>query len=398
MSRNLLQVTILHTNDMHGRLEAMGRLSSFAKRLKDELQAQGRQVFFWDAGDAADRRLGFCGVTKGAAFVPLMNAMHYDLQVMGNALSLTYGPKAMSAYAERAAFPVLAANVLGADRKLLPGLQSHLLLHLAGSRKLGVIGLTVADFANIYALFDCHLLETIPLVREKAAALRRQGADVVAVLSHMGIKRDRELAGALPELDVIVGGHSHTTLLQGAVLNGVVIAQTGQYAEHLGRVDLTLDVDTGRVLERSAELLKVPRDIVSDPAVQAAVAAAEAEVQTLHFRPLGELQTALAADHFAECGMGNWMADVLRERMDAEAAMVCGGLLHTGLAAGVVTLGDLDAACFTTANPQLSLVSGAQILAALERGLDTERIQAVYPSFRGYARGYSTDQRHAGLV
>jgi 2',3'-cyclic-nucleotide 2'-phosphodiesterase (5'-nucleotidase family) len=378
-----IKVTILHTNDMHGRLKPMSRLSTYASKLKVDLRAQGHHVFFMDAGDAADRRLGFCGVTKGEAFIPLLNAMRYDVQALGNALSLTYGPRAISAYAERAEFPVLAANVHNADGKLLPGLSDQVLFSLENGRKLGVIGLTVADFAFIYDLFGLTLLDMVPLVRVKADALCEAGADVVVMLSHIGIKKDRELAAALPELDVIIGGHSHTTLPHGEEINGVLIAQTGQYAEYLGRVDLTLDADTGRVLARSAELLKIPKDMDVDPAVQAAIAAAEVEAQTYRSRPLGELLTAFEMDHFAECSMGNWAADVLRERMGAEVGMVSSGLLHDGLDAGVVTLGALDAACFTTANPQLSLVRGVQLRDALERGLDPERSHNYYSSNRG---------------
>ena len=324
-----IKITILHTNDMHGRLEAMSRLSTYASNLKADLQAQGHTVFFMDAGDAADRRLGFCGVTKGAAFTRLMNAMRYDVQAMGNALSLTYGPQVITAYAARLEFPVLAANVRGADGALLPGLHSHVLLPLKDGRKLGVIGLTVADFADIYTLFGLHLLETIPLVQEEAVTLRQAGADVIVVLSHMGLKKDRELAAACLDVDVIIGGHSHTTLAQGEEVNGVLIAQTGEYAVHLGRVDLTLDADTGQVLARSAALLPVPAEMGLDPAVQAAIDAAEAEAQTYRSRELGALQAAFDLDHFAECSMGNWAADVLRERMQADAAIVSSGLIHT---------------------------------------------------------------------
>ncbi len=244
-----IKITILHTNDMHGRLEAMGRLSTYAKQLKADLQAQGRQVFLMDAGDAADRRLGFCGVTKGEAFVPLLNAMHYDVQALGNALSLTYGPRAVTAYAARADFPVLAANVHGAGGNLISGMRDTVLFPLENGRKLGVIGLTVADFAFVYDLFGLKLLDMVPLVKEKAAALRQAGADVVVVLSHIGVKKDRELARAVPELDVIIGGHSHTALPHGEEIRGVLIAQTGQYADNLGRIDICLDADTGQVLE-----------------------------------------------------------------------------------------------------------------------------------------------------
>ncbi len=218
------------------------------------------------------------------------------------------------------------------------------------------------------------------------------------VLSHMGVKKDRELAAACPEVDVIIGGHSHTTLPQGEEVNGVLIAQTGEYAVHLGRVDLTLDADTGQVLARSAVLLPIPQEMELDPAVQAAIASAEVEAQAYRSRILGTLQAPLEVDHFGECSMGNWAADVLRERMHADAAIVSSGLFHTGLEAGGVTLGALDAACFTTANPQLSLVSGHSYGLPWRRGLEPERSHIHYGSYRGDANWYSPDQRAAGVV
>lgn len=107
-----VHLAIFHTNDMHGRLEAMARLSSFARRLRAEAEAKAedRPVFFWDAGDAADRRVHTCSISKGAAFSPILNAMGYTLQAMGNAISLPYGPQALAAVAARADFPILAAN------------------------------------------------------------------------------------------------------------------------------------------------------------------------------------------------------------------------------------------------------------------------------------------------
>jgi 2',3'-cyclic-nucleotide 2'-phosphodiesterase (5'-nucleotidase family) len=63
-----VEISVFHTNDMHGHLDAMARLSAFARQLRAEARASGREVFFWDGGDASDRRVRLCSVTKGAAF------------------------------------------------------------------------------------------------------------------------------------------------------------------------------------------------------------------------------------------------------------------------------------------------------------------------------------------
>ena len=70
-------------------------------------------------------------------------------------------------------------------------------------------------------------------------------------------------------------------------------------------------------------------------------------------------------------------------RMNAENAMVSSGQIRHALEAGILTLGQLDAACFSTVNPWLSEVRGGQILKALERGLDPSITQAKPPSYRG---------------
>jgi 2',3'-cyclic-nucleotide 2'-phosphodiesterase (5'-nucleotidase family) len=163
----------------------------------------------------------------------------------------------------------------------------------------------------------------------------------------------------------------------------VLIAQAGHYAEALGRVDLTLDAATGRVLARSAQVLDVPEGEPPDPAVLEAIAAAEREVEATLAQTIGVLEAPLDLDHFGECGIGNLTADALRERMDAEVAIVSSQLFHQGLPAGTITLGQLDRACFSTANPCLTEVRGAQIVAALERGLDPAISQVKHHASRG---------------
>lgn len=381
-----LHLSIFHTNDMHGRLEAMARLSGFARRLRAEARAQGRIALFWDAGDAADRRVRLCSLTKGVAFSPILNAMGYTLQTMGNAISLPYGPQALAAVAARADFPILAANCRDEDGPLVEGLREYALIPLPGGLTMGVVGLT-APWGDIYETFGLHLPGFIDVARGLVAELSEQGAEPIVVLSHLGLEGDRRLAEAVTGIDLILGAHSHHLLPTGEEVNGVLITQAGEYAQALGRVDLTLDVQSGQVLDHSAQVLDVPQDEPPDPAVLGAIAAAEREVEALMAQPVGVLEAALDLDHFAECGVGNLATDALRERMGAEVAMLASGLFHQGLPAGALTLGDLDAACFSTANPCLTELRGREILTALERGLDPAISETRHNSFRGTPMG-----------
>ncbi|MCK5316243.1 MAG: bifunctional metallophosphatase/5'-nucleotidase, partial [Anaerolineales bacterium] len=360
-SNKVINITIFHTNDMHGRLQEIARLSNFARRHRDEVQAEGRRVFFWDAGDAADRRLQLCSITKGAAFSQILNAMGYSLQTMGNAISLPYGPQTMKTVAHRVNFPILAANCRDGDGPLIDGLQEYEIFPITNKVKIGVLGLT-APWGGIYEIFGLHFPDFYELAEKKIQELHQKGASLIVVLSHLGLEDDRRLAETVPGIDLIIGGHSHDRLPTGEVHNGVLIAQAGDYAQFLGRVDLTIDADTSQVLSLTAQLLEVPAGETPDQAVLDAITVAEAEAEDIMSQSIGTLKVELNLDHYTECGIGNLATDGLKERMGADAAIIASGQFHTGLPAGTISLGQLDKACFSSANPGLTEVKGIQIL------------------------------------
>jgi 2',3'-cyclic-nucleotide 2'-phosphodiesterase (5'-nucleotidase family) len=366
---------------MHGRLDAMARLSAFARRLRAEAEAEGRTVFFWDAGDAADRREKLCRGTKGAAFSAVLNAMGYTLQTMGNDLALPYGPQVMQPVAERANFPILAANFRNGQGPLVAGLSEITLLPLANGITLGVFGLT-APWDGLYKIFGLDVPDTYSTARDMVARLKQAGAAPIIFLSHLGLADDRLVAERVQGIDMIIGAHTHDLLPQGEIHANVLIAQAGQFAEHLGRVDMELD-EQGHVIARSAQVLAVPADQEPDPLFLQALEQCEREISELMAESVGVTTMPLDLDYFNECGIGSLAADALRERMNAEIAFVAGGLLHQGLPQGTITRGDLSAACFATANPGATMMRGSQLRAALERGLDPALSNYFHGGFRG---------------
>jgi 5'-nucleotidase len=377
-----LEVTIFHTNDIHGREEALSRLSAVARQLRSEAESQGKKVLFFDAGDAADRRFRTTSATKGVAYYSILNVMGYDVQTMGNAISLPYGPQAMKAVAERAKFPILAANCRNGAEPLPAGLHEYVEISLSPQVTMGVLGLT-APWGNLYELFGLHMPDFIQVAQRIVEQFKQEGVRPIVVLSHLGLEDDRRLAQAVPGIDLIIGAHSHHLLPEGEESGGVLIAMAGDYARALGQVELSIDSQTGEVLQRTAKTILVSNDQRSDPLVVAAIKTAEQEVTTRMETPIGVLESTLDLDHFGECGIGDLAADALRERMHADAAMVASGQFHAGLSAGTVTYGDLDQACFSSANPTLTEVSGEQIVQALERGLDLELARYEHHGFRG---------------
>ncbi|MPY67680.1 hypothetical protein F8S09_13475 [Deinococcus sp. SDU3-2] len=121
-------LTFLHSNDIHGRLGALSRLTTMARQVQTEAQAAGRTVFRWDAGDAFDRRFEECRLTRGVALPPVLAAAGVTVQTLGNDLWISYGPAALTRLTERATYTLLAANLRAEDGSPLGRLQSSLLV------------------------------------------------------------------------------------------------------------------------------------------------------------------------------------------------------------------------------------------------------------------------------
>jgi 2',3'-cyclic-nucleotide 2'-phosphodiesterase (5'-nucleotidase family) len=305
--------------------------------------------------------------------------------VAGNGAWLRYGPQVLADHAAAADYPLLVANLRALNGDLLVGVRPTVLLEMDGLR-LGLVGLS-ANMPEYTAFFDISAVPSAALARELAAGLRQDGADAVIVLSHLSLAADRELAAALQDdVTAIIGGHSHDLLPEGEWVGRVLVAQAGQYAENLGRLDLTWDGE--RLAVARASTVPVTDAIPPSPRVLAEGEAVEAEVARFLDEIIGELAGPLDFALDRECAAVNLMAEVLRERMGAEVAVVAAGQAFTGpLPAGPLRRGTLWDVCSSTANPALVRLTGAQLATLVAKGLDPAFATERPYTLRGQARG-----------
>ncbi|KPV52889.1 hypothetical protein SE17_12790 [Kouleothrix aurantiaca] len=304
--------TILHTNDMHGRIAGLARVATLVAQAR--AAQPNTPVLYMDAGDSEDTSVRLSNLTKGTAMHYLLSAAGCDAATVGNAAPMRYGAEVLADHAAAARYPLLLANLRNPDGSPVPGVQLRAIREVAGLR-LGLLGITAGIDGSYEQWFGLKMPEPAPLVRKLAAALRQDGADLVVLLSHMGLPDDRELAAALQgSVDIIIGAHTHDLLPSGEQIGSVLVAQAGDYAQHLGRIDVVWE--DGQV-HAHATVLLVPEDTPESAAVLAEVARLEDEVAQFLSEPIGELAAPLdfAADR--ECGVGNLMADALRERFPA---------------------------------------------------------------------------------
>lgn len=217
-------LTLLHTNDLHGKLTSEG-----AARLR---ALRGDADLYFDTGDAI--RAGNLGVPLGIEEVwGLLASVPCDASVIGNRETHVL-EAAFRAKLRGAAHPVLCANLR--DRAGHRPLAGHLILEVKGL-KVGVLAVSVPMVtermktrAASAFLWDAP----IPVATELARELRPQ-VDVLIALTHIGTRQDRELAEKAPMLDLIMGGHSHDVLIQPERVGGVSICQGGSHSRFVGR-------------------------------------------------------------------------------------------------------------------------------------------------------------------
>ncbi len=255
----LTTAILLHDNDQH-----------FNFNFREEFEAavaaereQHKNVFLLNAGDlfvrhpdrwADPRAMSYYSV-RCNYMIRIMNEIGYNACTLGNhELSYIEGRTYEALITAR--FPLLGANII-LSGNALPPLASHVVFNTDNDLSIAVLGLTRANDGRD----DVIALDPIAVARSHAALGRKH--DLFVALTHLGLGQDRALAAAMPELDVIIGGHSHHLLEAGEWVNGVLIAMAGGppeqhrqdpgWPKRLGIVTILFEND--RIVEKSARIV-----------------------------------------------------------------------------------------------------------------------------------------------
>jgi 2',3'-cyclic-nucleotide 2'-phosphodiesterase (5'-nucleotidase family) len=253
-------VWIIHTNDSHGRFagseakrgtrfiphpSSLILPSGPAERLR-EIRSEFPGSLLLDAGDTVSAgNLGFRA--GGEPALDVLSDLGCDAMCLGN--RETHPRKEIfPRKVDQARFPLLCANLEAKGNAPNPT-QPHVTLERPGVR-IGVFGVTVPMFTRkqwSQPLCDYWFSDPIEAARRQAAELRPQ-VDVLVALTHIGFAKDRALAAACPELDLIVGGHSHTDLTEPEWVGGVPVLQARAFAFYAGIARVELADGRGRLV------------------------------------------------------------------------------------------------------------------------------------------------------
>ena len=264
------KLTILHTNDVHSHIDPfpatdarnpnMAGVSRRAALIK-QIRNENENVLLLDAGDVFQGTPYF-NYYGGELELKLMSMMQYDLCTLGNH-DFDNGLEGFYSQKHHAEFDFISANYDFKNTLLDGAIKPYKIFNKNGI-KVGVFGLGV----ELSGLVDKkNYLETvyknpIEVSQEMTKILKNKKCDLIICLSHLGYQykndpdkiSDLKLAAATKDIDLIIGGHTHTFLDKPTIVKNldgkeVLVNQVGCYGINVGRIDFTFDDDKAKANE-----------------------------------------------------------------------------------------------------------------------------------------------------
>ncbi|EKU93857.1 5'-nucleotidase C-terminal domain-containing protein [Alloiococcus otitis] len=394
------RATIGFTNDLHGRITRQGESDydmglGHIKTIFDAYRQLADEFLLLDAGDTVHGTT-LVNLTEGENIIRLMNEMGYHAMTTGNH-EYNYGFDRLKELEEEADFEFVASNVKDTEGNDL--FKSFTEWEVFGE-KIGIIGLaTQGTYTSTHPnnVEGIVFTDEVQAISDQIEALSEEFSKFI-VLSHVGYGVDQEIARQNPEVELIIGGHSHTPVIGGAYVDGndkTLITQAWEHGKLIGLVHLDFD-ENGNIVQKTAQHLTLaenldqiledlpsstvgnPEDILAvegseeDPVIKEMLEEIQAEVERELGEVIGSTSVVLNGERDfvrrGETNLGNLITDAVREFTGAEIAFINGGGIRASIDAGEITLGDV-----VSVLPFINLVEtvnvpGSVILEALEHG------------------------------
>jgi len=370
------RVTILHFNDFHA------QVMPYKVEKNDATPSAGlaRLVHLLRANRTADTLTLFAGdmllgteystVFKGEAEFSILRGL-VDFMTIGNH-EFDYGISVLEGLRDKNMIPMLTANISYRDGR--PFTRQKSVIRTINGVKVGIFGLvaeTTPDETNPNNVRQLVFAAEETTARSMVQELRRQGAEVIVALTHIGYKRDKALAAAVPGIDVIIGAHSHTLLPAGERVGSTLIAQANWGGSHLGKVVLDYDKAARRLRSSEASLIASAASVQEDPAALASIETYRRQLDGKLNEVIGTTTIHLDGERShvrsRETNLGNYIADVLCQAAGAEIALMNGGGIRTSIERGQIRVRDVQKVLPFSNTLQTIELPGSALLKVLER-------------------------------
>uniref|UniRef100_A0A0B6ZWT7 5'-nucleotidase n=1 Tax=Arion vulgaris TaxID=1028688 RepID=A0A0B6ZWT7_9EUPU len=339
-------LTILHTNDVHARIEESDKLGGpcspellasndcygGASRIRTMVNLKRKQyanrVLLLDAGDQFQGTLWYY-VFGGNVSAEFMNLIGYDAMAIGNH-EFDGGIKGLAPFAHSINFPLLSSNINLINTPDLSSVVNKSTIITVGNTPVGIVGYTTIETPDISFPETAIFTDELGPIQAEVDILVAKGIKIIIALGHSGYAADIELAKRLNNVDIIVGGHTNTflysgedpsnekaqgkypTLVDGIQGRKVLVVQDYAFAKYLGELHVTFN-DDGEAIAWSGNPILLDHSVAKDDATEQLVARHLPAIEHMKKTVIGETYVDLIADRIqcrtTECNLGNLIAD-----------------------------------------------------------------------------------------
>lgn len=384
---------LYYTNDLHSNFTQWPRTAGYLKTMKKSRESKGDTSYIVDVGDHMDRVHPISEASMGKANVQLMNEVGYHVATLGNNEGITLSHSDLYQLYDEAKFEVVCANLKHKENNPPAWLLESKIKQSDSGVRIGFIGMT-APFNDFYNLLGWHL--TSPFEELEIQLQKIKGkTDIIVLLSHLGINEDQEIARRFPEIDVIIGGHTHHLLRTGEYVNNTVITAAGKHCMFVGEVILTWDHKEKRLLKKEAYTTDVSES-PADHDTEKMLIELQEEADKKLGKKIVELDHKLEVHWFKDTPIMQELTNTVLKWTNADAALLNAGLLLDQFPTGVVTYGDVHRICPHPINPVVVKLKGDELIEVVRASFKKDFMELKLKGF-GF-RGEIIGRMHfAGL-
>lgn len=323
-------LTIIHTNDLHAHEEPfkengklVGGWAGVAHLIR-EFKQKHPDALVLDAGDIFQGSILY---TKfhGSIEVDLLNKMGYDAYTIGNH-EFDDGSTNLANQLSKAKFDIVCSNLDAAAVPKLAGLFKPYVIKTVNGQRIAIVGAITPELEALANHREGVKLKAkgdqwYEPIKKEVGELKSQGFDKIILLTHCGVSFEKELAEKIPDVDAVIGGHSHTRLEQPIVVTHddgttTTVVQTGAYGRAVGLLQLTFD-EKGVVKPNLThyKLSNVTESTPKEQELQAYIDKAMKPFEFMTKTVIGEATANFEKKNtsLSDCSMGNVVCDAIAD-------------------------------------------------------------------------------------
>jgi len=369
------ELNLLHVNDIHARMEETNKYSAGC-RIEDkergkcyggiarlytavqDMKKNNENTLWLNAGDFYQGTVWYSHF-KWKVISRFNNLLHFDAMALGNH-EFDDGVDGLEPFLRASNCPIVAANIDVSREPLLSNLVDGHVVIPVGNRNVGIVGYVTRETPEVSRPGKVTFTDEIEAVKHQVSGLVAEGIDVIIALGHSGYEKDIEIAECIPEIDVIIGGHSHSFLwdykggpnpsverVDGpyptVIKNRTLVVQAYAYTKYLGNLNINFSND-GKILSWSGEPILLDKKYKEDLVVLKELEPWKKILDKIGHDVIGSTDVLLARSREGESNIGDLLTDAMvwaHRDKDIRLAIVPSGGIRASFDKGKITMFDL---------------------------------------------------------